>query len=76
MGLHKGQTNNPDENIYNWDPSDEQSVEWLETASKLLTKSDLNTSIDNITLNDNNDKSLKTEHNIIEYAEKTNKNVT
>jgi hypothetical protein len=36
------QTDNPNENIFDWDPSDEQSVEWLEQASKLLTKKDLN----------------------------------
>uniref|UniRef100_A0A6C0LHW3 DUF5872 domain-containing protein n=1 Tax=viral metagenome TaxID=1070528 RepID=A0A6C0LHW3_9ZZZZ len=40
--LGERQTDNPYEYIFDWDPSDEQSVEWLEEASKLLTKSDLN----------------------------------
>ena len=32
---------NQNEYIFDWDPSDEQSVEWLYEASKLLTKKDL-----------------------------------
>ena len=39
--LGERQTDNPYEHIFDWDPSDEQSVEWLQEASKLLTKKDL-----------------------------------
>ena len=39
--LSERQTDNEYEHIFDWDPSDEQSVEWLEQASKLLTKKDL-----------------------------------
>jgi len=39
--LGERQTDNIYEYIFEWDPNDEQSVEWLEEASKLLTKTDL-----------------------------------
>jgi hypothetical protein len=39
--LGERQTDSPNEHIFDWDPTDEQTVEWLEQASKLLTKSDL-----------------------------------
>lgn len=39
--LGERQTDNLNEYIFDFNPSDEQSVEWLETASKLLTKKDL-----------------------------------
>lgn len=40
--LSQRQTESDYESIFNWEPPDEQTVEWLEQASKLLTKSDLN----------------------------------
>lgn len=40
--LGQRQTDNSNEYIFDWDPSDEQSVEWLQEASQLLTKNDLN----------------------------------
>ena len=39
--LGERQTDSIYEYIFEWDPNDEQTVEWLEEASKLLTKSDL-----------------------------------
>ena len=39
--LGEQQTSNPYENIFDWDPSNEKSVQWLEEASVLLTKVDL-----------------------------------
>ena len=39
--LGQRQSGNEHENIFEWDPSDERSVEWLQEASKLLTKKDL-----------------------------------
>ena len=39
--LGERQTDNPNEYFFDWNPSDELTVEWLETASKLLTKKDL-----------------------------------
>ena len=40
--LGERQTDSAYEYIFDWDPEDEQFVEWVETASKLLTKKDLN----------------------------------
>jgi hypothetical protein len=39
--LGERQTDNEYEYIFEWYPTDEQSVEWLEEASRLLTKKDL-----------------------------------
>jgi len=35
------QTDSPYEYVFDWDPNEEQSAEWLEEASKLLTKTDI-----------------------------------
>ena len=42
--LGQRQTDNTGEYIFNFDPNEEESVEWLEQATKLLTKTDINNS--------------------------------
>ena len=39
--LEQRQTDNTAEHIFNFDPNEEESVDWLEQATKLLTKTDI-----------------------------------
>ena len=50
--LGERQTDNPYEVIFDWDPSDEQTAEWLEQASQLLTKSDLKENFWNVSVSE------------------------